>query len=216
MHAAIFEADQDIVREGDRPSQCFALLDGFVSTYKTTRTGKRQVMAFHVPGDVPDIQSLHLTVLDNSISAIGLCRIGFIQHDAIRHLMRAHPRLEAVFWRSTLIDAALVREWMLNVGRREAFARMAHLFCELITRLEVVGLSSDHTCLLPMTQPELADALGITSVHVNRTLRDLKEAGLVTRHGRRITVDDWDGLKTAAEFDPSYLHLGRDDAGRPA
>ena len=212
LHVASFEAGQDIVREGDRPSQCFAILEGIVSTYKTTRAGKRQAMAYHVPGDVPDLQSLHLKVLDNSISAVGLCRVGFVQHDAIRHLMRAHPRLEAVFWRSTLIDAALVREWMLNVGRREAFARMAHLLCELITRLEVVGLYSDDTCLLPMTQPELADALGITPVHVNRTLRDLKAAGLVSLRSRRLTVHNWEGLKTAAEFDPTYLHLGSDDA----
>ncbi|WP_348270926.1 Crp/Fnr family transcriptional regulator [Methylobacterium sp. ARG-1] len=188
------------------------VLEGIVSTYKTTQAGRRQAMAYHVPGDVPDLQSLHLKVLDNSISAVGLCRVGFVQHDAIRHSMRAHPRLEAVFWRSTLIDAALVREWMLNVGRREAYARMAHLLCELITRLQVIGLSSDYTCLLPMTQPELADALGITPVHVNRTLRDLKAAGLITLRSRRLTVHDWEGPKAAAEFDPIYLHLGSDEA----
>ncbi|MGH1592215.1 Crp/Fnr family transcriptional regulator [Methylobacterium phyllosphaerae] len=212
LHVAIFETGQDLVRECDRPSQCFAVLDGFVSVYKTTRSGKRQVMAFHVPGDLPDLQSLHLKMLDNSISAVGQCRVGFVQHDAIRHLMRAHPRLEAVFWRSTLIDAALVREGMLNVGRREAYARMAHLFCELMTRLEVVGLAPDRTCPLPMTQPELADALGITPVHVNRTVRDLKAAGLITLRSRQLTVNDWEGLKAAAEFDPTYLHLGSRDA----
>jgi len=212
LHVATFETGQDLVREGDRPSQCFAVLDGFVSVYKSTRAGKRQVMTFHVPGDLPDLQSLHLKVLDNSISAVGLCRVGFIPHDAIRHLMQAHPRLEAVFWRSTLIDAALVREGMLNVGRREAYARMAHLFCDLLTRLEVVGLASDHTCLLPMTQPELADAVGVTPVHVNRVLRDLKAAGLLKLRGRQLSVQDWDGLKAAAEFDPTYLHLSSRDA----
>ena len=122
------------------------------------------------------------------------------------------PTVEAVFWRSTLIDAALVREGMLNVGRREAYARMAHLFCELMTRLEVVGLAPDRTCPLPMTQPELADALGITPVHVNRTVRDLKAAGLITLRSRQLTVNDWEGLKAAAEFDPTYLHLGSRDA----
>jgi CRP-like cAMP-binding protein len=101
---------------------------------------------------------------------------------------------------------------MLNIGRREAYARMAHLFCELITRLDAVGLAPDRTCLLPMTQPELADALGITPVHVNRTLGELRDKGLITLRSRRLTVNDWDGLVAAAEFDPTYLHLGSRDA----
>jgi CRP-like cAMP-binding protein len=212
LQVAQFDAYQDIVREGDRPSRCFALLDGFASTYKTTFLGKRQIAAFHVPGDVPDIQSLHLKVLDNSISTIGPCRIGFVQHDAMRALFQAHPRIGSAFWRATLIDAALVREWMLNTGRREAYARMAHLFCELITRLDAVGLMSDRTYSLPMTQPELGDALGITPIHVNRTLGDLRNAGLITVRSRRLTVHDWDGLVAAGEFDPTYLHLGSQDA----
>lgn len=212
MQIARFEAGQDIVCEGDRPSRCFAVLEGIAAVYKSTRAGKRQVMAYHVAGDIPDIQSFHLKVLDNSISAVSYCRVGFVQHDAMRALFRAQPGLVDVFWRATLIDAALVREWMLNNGRREAFGRLAHLLCELITRLDVVGLAPDRSCELPMTQPELADALGITPVHVNRVLRDMKAAELVTLRGRRLTVHDWDGLKTAAEFDPTYLHLER----RPA
>lgn len=207
IQKAQYEAGQDIVREGDRPSRCFAVLEGFASVYKATRSGKRQIMAYHVPGDLPDVQSLHLEVLDNSISTLSPCQVGFVQHDALRALIRAHPRLGDLFWRSTLIDAAVVREWMLNIGRREAYSRMAHLFCELITRLDVVGLAPDRSCLLPMTQPDLADALGITPVHVNRTLRDLKAAELVTLRGRRLAVHDWKGLVAAAEFDPTYLHL---------
>jgi CRP-like cAMP-binding protein len=212
MQTAQFDANRDIVREGDRPSRCFTLLEGFACTSKTSRAGKRQVMAYHVAGDIPDLQSLHLKVLDNSVSTISPCRVGFVQHDAMRTLFQAHPRIGAAFWRMTLIDAALMREWMLNIGRREAYARMAHLLCELITRLEAVGLVVDYSCELPMTQPELADALGITPVHVNRILRDLKAAELVTLRGRRLTVHDWDGLKTAAEFDPTYLHFRDQDA----
>ncbi|MGU3340787.1 Crp/Fnr family transcriptional regulator [Methylobacterium mesophilicum] len=212
LHEARFDAYQDIVREGERPSRCFAVLDGFAATYKTTLTGKRQVAAYHVPGDVPDIQSLHLKVLDNSISAIGPCKIGFIQHDAMRALLRAHPRIGDAFWRVTLIDAALYREWILNIGRREAYSRMAHLFCELITRMEAVGLAPDRTCPLPMTQSELGDALGITAVHVNRVVGDLRDAGLITSRSRRLTVLDWEGLAAVAEFDPTYLHLGSQDA----
>ncbi|WP_246695257.1 Crp/Fnr family transcriptional regulator [Methylobacterium sp. P1-11] len=212
MHMAHFDANQDIAREGDLPSRCFTVLEGFVAVYKTTRSGKRQVMAYHVPGDLPDLQSVHLKVLDNSIAAVSPCRIGFIEHDALRALFKAQPRLVSTFWRSTLIDAAIVREWMLNIGRREAYARMAHLFCELITRLDAVGLAPERTCSLPMTQTELADALGITSVHVNRTMRELKAAGLITLRNRRLMVNDWEGLKAAAEFDPTYLHLDSPDA----
>lgn len=211
MQIARFDAYQDIVREGDRPTRCFALLEGLACTSKTSQTGKRQVMAYHVAGDIPDLQSLHLKVLDNSVSTVSHCRVGFVQHDALRTLFRAHPGLVEPFWRSTLIDAVIAREWMLNIGRREAYARMAHLFCELITRLEAVGLVLDRSCDLPMTQIELADALGITPVHVNRTMRDLKAAELLTLSGRRLSVLDWDGLKTAAEFDPTYLHLSRFD-----
>jgi CRP-like cAMP-binding protein len=211
MHVAQFDGSQDIVREGDRPSRCFAVLEGFTAVYKTTRSGKRQVMAYHVPGDVPDLQSLHLKVLDNSIAAVSPCRIGFVEHDAVRALFQAQPRLLGAFWRSTLIDASIIREWMLNIGRRDAYARMAHLFCELMTRLEAVGLVQDRTCSLPMTQPELADALGLTPVHVNRTLGSLREAGLITLRSRRLTVNDWEGLTAAAEFDPTYLHLSSQD-----
>jgi CRP-like cAMP-binding protein len=204
-----FDAYRDIVREGDRPSRCFILLEGFACTSKISKAGKRQVMAYHVAGDIPDLQSLYLKVLDNSVSTVSNCRVGFVQHDAMRALFHAHPGLVEAFWRSTLIDGSLMREWMLNIGRRDAYARMAHLFCELVTRLEAVGLVLDGTCELPMTQPELADALGITPVHVNRTLRDLKAAELVTLNGRRLSVLDWNGLKTAAEFNPRYLHLTR-------
>ncbi|KAA0125569.1 Crp/Fnr family transcriptional regulator [Methylobacterium sp. P1-11] len=213
MQVAQIEANQDIVREGDRPSRSFTLLSGIACTYKSTRAGKRQVMSYHVPGDMPDFQSLYLDVLDISIATVSSCRLGFVQHETVRALLRAHPRLNEVFWRATLIDAAMVREWMLNTGRREAYARMAHLFCELVTRLGAVGLAPDRVCDLPMTQPELADALGITSVHVNRTIRDLKSAGLISLRGRRLTVHDWAGLQAAAEFDATYLHL-RDPAAQ--
>ncbi|MGH1572677.1 Crp/Fnr family transcriptional regulator [Methylobacterium sp. P31] len=212
MQVAQFDAYQDIVREGDRPSRCFALLEGFTSVYKCMRSGKRQVMAYHVAGDMPDIQSLHLKVLDMSISTVSPCRVAFVQHEAVHALVRANPRLADVFWRATLIDAALVREWMLNNGRRDAYARMAHLFCELITRLDAAGLASGLSCDLPMTQIELADALGITNVHVNRTMRELKAAGLITLRSRRLTVHDWNALQEVAEFDPTYLHLSRRDA----
>jgi CRP-like cAMP-binding protein len=209
MQVTDLRADQDIVREGDRPSRCCALLEGFVCTYKTTSDGKRQILAFHIPGDLPDLQSLHLRTLDNSVQTLTACRVGFIQHEHMRELCQHHPRIAGAFWRETLVDAAIFREWILNIGRREAFNRLAHMLCELVTRLGAVGLVRDRTCDLPMTQGELGDALGISTVHVNRTLQDLRSAGLITLRGGSLEVLDWDGLKRAADFDATYLHLVR-------
>ncbi len=200
-------ADQDVVREGDRPSRSFVVLEGFASTYKMSHEGKRQIMAFHVAGDVPDLQSLHLKTLDISIGTISPCKVGFITHEALREMFRLQPRLAQAFWRATLIDGAIFREWLLNVGQRDAYGRMAHLVCELVTRLKVMGLVEDGSCELPITQSEMGDALGITTVHVNRTLQQLRANGLITWTATKLTVPDWDGLCEAAGFDPLYLHL---------
>ncbi len=212
MQVQTLRADQDIVREGDRPSRCCALLEGFTCVYKMTRDGKRQITAFHIPGDIPDLQSLHLKVLDNSVSTLTACAVGFIPHEALRDLCRSHPRIADTLWRETLIDASIFREWMLNIGRREAYSRLAHLLCEMVTRMRAVGLVDDQTCELPITQGELADATGISTVHVNRTLQELRGAGLITLRAGALTVNDWDGLKRAGEFDPTYLHLMRREA----
>jgi len=203
--------DQDLIREGDRPSRCFAILEGFACSFKMTGEGKRMILGFHIPGDLPDLQSLHLEVLDSSIGTITRCKIGFIQHEPLRELCAAHPRLAAAFWRETLIDASIFREWVTNVGRREAYARIAHVFCELMVRLRAVGLAEDHACELPMTQIELADATGISTVHVNRTLQELRGDNLITLRGEKLTVLDWDKLKEPADFDPTYLHFKRRD-----
>ena len=212
MHVMTLRPDQDIVREGDRPTRCCALLEGFTCTYKVTGVGKRQIMAFHIAGDIPDLQSLHLTTLDNSVQTLTPCRVGFIQHGDLRALCHSQPRIADAFWRETLVDGAIFREWMLNVGRREAYGRLAHLLCELVTRMRAVELVQGDTCELPMTQSEVGDALGLSTVHVNRTLQELRGAGLITLKGGSLTVDDWEGLKHAGEFDPAYLHVERPKA----
>jgi CRP-like cAMP-binding protein len=206
MQIQAIRADQDIVREGDRPSRCFALLDGYTATYKMTGDGKRQIHSWHIPGDIPDLQSLHLRVLDNSVVTLTPCRVGFIQHEVLRELCRKQPRIMEAFWRQTLIDAAIFRDWMTNIGRREAYSRMAHIICEWIVRMRAVGLVQDHTCDLPMTQGELADAMGVSTVHVNRVLQELRGDGLITLKGSRLEVLDWEQLKQAGDFDPTYLH----------
>jgi len=207
MHVQDLRADQDIVREGDRPSRSCLLLDGYAATYKMTGDGKRQIMDFHIPGDIPDLQSLHLKVLDNSLGTLTQCRVGFIQHEVLRDLCRRYPRLNDALWRQTLIDAAIFREWMTNIGRRDAYNRIAHLFCEWVVRLRTVGLVRDYTCELPMTQSELGDAMGISTVHVNRVLQELRSNGLISLRGSTLRVLEWEQLKQVGDFDPTYLHL---------
>jgi CRP-like cAMP-binding protein len=200
-------ADQDIVCEGDRPRHSFALLDGFCATYSVVPEGRRQIMAFHIPGDMPDLQSLHLEVMDNSIGAVSSCRIAKMEHSMLQELCIAYPRVAAALWRESLITAGIFRRWLLNIGRREAYPRLAHFLCEMMLRMRAVGLADDYACAFPITQAEIGDALGLSTVHVNRTLQEIREAGLVEMNRNTLKVLDWDGLQQAGDFDPTYLHI---------
>ena len=199
-------ADQDIVREGDRPTRSCVLLEGFAAMFKVTAEGKRQITAFYIPGDIPDLQSLHLEVLDTSLGTLSPCKVGFIQHEALQDLCDRNPRIAKALWRETLIDASIFREWTVNVGRREAYARIAHILCELTVRMKAVGLTRDDTCKIPITQNEFADATGLSTVHVNRVLQALRSDGLIVLKGDTLQIPDWDQLKQAGDFDPTYLH----------
>jgi len=203
---------QDLVREGDRPHECCLILEGFAYRYKLTETGKRQIFSFHIPGDIPDLQSLHIDVMDHSLAALTATKAMFIPHETVCDLMRRCPRIGDAFWRDTLIDAAVFREWIMNLGRREAYGRMAHLLCEFYVRLRAVGLTNGPAYEFPLTQAELADATGLSAVHVNRTLQELRGEGLITLRGGSVTVLDWERLKEAGEFDPTYLHLRQEAA----
>jgi CRP-like cAMP-binding protein len=212
MQVVAIKGDQDIVREGDRPSRSFTILSGFTSTYKVTGEGKRQIVAFGIAGDIPDLQSLHLKTLDISIGTLTPCRVGFITHEDLWRLCMRHPRIAAAFWRETLIEGAIFREWVLNVGRREAYNRMAHVFCEMLVRLRAVGLVEGYACNLPITQAEFADAIGVSTVHVNRVLQEMRADGLIELNGDRLNIPDWEMLKQVGDFDPTYLHLEQDQA----
>jgi len=203
---------QDILREGDRPAECCLVLEGFAYRYKLTEEGKRQIFSFHIPGDIPDLQSLHLDVMDHSLASLSPSKLMFIPHEIVRDLMRRCPRIGDAFWRDTLIDAAVFREWMICLGRREAYGHMAHLLCELYVRLQAVGLTNGDAYEFPLTQAELGDALGLSPVHVNRTLQELRGEGLITLQAGSVTVLDWERLKEAGEFDPTYLHLRQEAA----
>ena len=150
------KADADIVRDQDRPSQCCAILEGFACRYKLLPGGRRQIVSFHIPGDIPDLQSLHLEIMDHSVATVVASKVAFIPHEVVRSFLRAHPRIADVFWRETLIDAAVFGEWVVNVGRRDAYARIAHVLCEIqasclnVTRLLPrregrISLSSEHS-----------------------------------------------------------------------
>jgi CRP-like cAMP-binding protein len=200
-------ADNDVVRERDRPSQCCLVLDGWLYRYKIVEDGSRQIFAFHIAGDVPDLQSLHLRVMDHSLAALVQTTVAFVPHEVVRDLIRKFPRLGDLLWRDTLIDAAIFRQWMLGIGKKQAPQRIAHLFCEMFTKMRAVGLTQDFSCGFPLTQTVLGDALGLSTVHVNRSLMELRGHGLITLQKQKLTILKWQELQDYAEFDPLYLHM---------
>ena len=192
---------------GDRPKRSFVILEGLLSTSKTLRDGQVQITALHIPGDMPDLQSLHLEVLDCDIGALSNCVLAFMAHSDLRRFCERHPRLAAALWRSTLVDGAIYREWVVNMAQRPALNRLAHIFCEMMTRMEEAGLAAQGSCALPLTQEDLSEATGLSHVHVNRTLQDLRARGLISFEQGRLTIHDWDGLARLGEFQVDYLHL---------
>lgn len=197
---------QDLVREGDQPSQCQMLLEGFACSYKLLETGQRQIMAFYIPGDVCDLTHVLLGKMDHGIGTLTATKVAAIPHATILDWTKRHPGLGHSLWRATLADAAVSREWIVNVGRRTAYQRTAHLLCELVLRMRWAGLADGFACDLPITQVELADALGLTPVHVNRTLQWLRGDGLIEIGNGILKVRSWRELKQAGGFDPAYLH----------
>lgn len=202
-------ARQDIARDGDKPAHCCLILDGWICRYKLLGDGRRQIFSFHIRGDVPDLQNLHVPTMDHSLATVTQATVAFIDHDNLHELTLRHPSVGTLFWRETLIDAAIFREWMVGMGRRSAFEHMAHLFCELYLKLQAVGLAENYRCRLPIAQTDLADALGLTPVHVNRVLRDMREQTLITLHAHTLVIEAWDELVRIAGFDPTYLNLER-------
>lgn len=201
------EARQDIVHEGGPTAHCCILLEGLASSYHLLDEGKRQLLSLYVPGDLPDLPSLQLPDPDYGITALTASRVAFVPHAELHRLIGDYPAIAQVLWRDTLISAAIHRAWIVGLGRRTARSRLAHLFCELYLRLKVVGLTDGKTVPMLMTQSDLADALGLSSVHVNRSLQELRQSGLIELHGRRLIISDWSGLCAEGEFNSRYLHL---------
>ena len=202
-----FSTDEELLREGAPTSECIFVVEGIVCRYKSRPDGQRQIVSFHIQGDIPDLQSLYLKTMDHSVSSVTPCRVAYISHDAIRALIKRHPHINEVLWRETLIDGSISREWVLNVGRRPALVRLAHLLCELMIKHEAVGLTDGGKCHLPLTQMELADATGLSVVHLNRSLQTLRRAGLITFTNGALTVLNRPALERQGEFKAGYLHF---------
>jgi len=200
-------ADDDMVREGDRPTDSTLLLEGFAARYKLLRNGKRQITAIHVPGDFVDLHSFLLKTMDHGIMALTPCRTCLFPHEGLRDITERMPHLGRLLWLNTLLDGAIHREWLVAMGRRPALSQVAHLVCELFLRLQTVGLTEGYSFRLPLTQVELGDALGLSTVHVNRTIQELRANGLVTWRGDMVRIEDWPRLQQSAEFDPTFLNL---------
>jgi CRP-like cAMP-binding protein len=199
--------DRTVIRHGEELHQSMLLLSGWLARAKDLPSGQRQLAELHIAGDFADLHSFTLKRLDHDVISITRCRIALVPHDRLRELTERYPHLTRVLWLMTNIDAAIQREWTVSLGRRSAIARMAQLFCEINLRLELVGLSYQDSFDFPLTQMELSECLGLTSVHVNRTLQELRRRGLLEFQSKRITILDLQSLKDVAEFDPSYLYL---------
>ncbi|WP_407518820.1 Crp/Fnr family transcriptional regulator [Methylobacterium oryzisoli] len=210
----------DIIHEGDAPTLINVVLEGWACRYKTLEDGRRQIIAYLLPGDVCDLSAPILREMDHSIAAITSVTLAEITVEAVGHLFAASPRLmQALCW-DALATASIQREWTVNVGQRTAFERLGHLLCELFVRQRLLGLTRGGVCDLPLTQAEIADTIGLSVVHVNRTLQDLRSAGLISLGGRELTIHRLEALQRAVLFNANYLHLGHEgrhlDAPVPA
>ncbi|MDQ2877944.1 MAG: Crp/Fnr family transcriptional regulator, partial [Pseudomonadota bacterium] len=178
-----------------------------VERYKDLPDGRRQIVAIHIPGDFVDLHSFPLKKLEHFVAALTRVKVATVSHANVRAIIATYPTLTELLWRSTLIDAAINREWIVSIGARGAAARLAHLFCEMYRRLDRVGMVQGLRYDFPVTQVDLADATGLTADHANRMLRQLREDRLVAFSQGRVEILDWPGLQRFAEFDPGYLFL---------
>lgn len=207
VDTVVYPAGRTIVRAGEDLHYSTLLLDGLLGRYKDLKNGQRQITHVHVAGDFADLHGFTLKRLDHSLLALTQCTIARAAHSRLREITETMPHLTRMMWYSTNVDAAIHRVWEVSLGRRSAIQRAAHLLCELHLRLQAVGLAEPEGYPLALSQAELAECLGLTPVHVNRVLRDLRERGLVEFRGGRVSFHDLPGLKRLAEFDPGYLYL---------
>lgn len=211
----VMEAGRYIVREGSSPDHSAVLVSGLAYRHKITAEGSRQIVSIHVAGDFVDLEGSLLNVVDHNIQALTRSEVALIRSTSLLELVNKHPRIARAMWIDTIIDGSIFREWVVNVGRRDARERLAHLMCEFARRLEAAGMGSPDGYELPMTQEQLGDATGLTSVHVNRTLKGLADDGLISRERRFIRIPDWEKMRAIAGFNETYLHLDQVGGASP-
>jgi CRP-like cAMP-binding protein len=204
-----YDPDDDLIRQGDRPTSAILVLSGMVGRYHSLSNGRRQYLSFHMTGEMPDAQGLFIEHMDHAVCAIGRVVVAFIPHGDLVKAFKARPQLGFAVWRETLIDAAIFREAITNNSGRAVHMRMAHLFCELFYRARVSGVAEQKQLALPLNLIQLGETLGMSIATVNRTLQRLRTTGLVDFGAGVLTIKNWDGLVKIGGFDPRYLHLKR-------
>jgi CRP-like cAMP-binding protein len=203
------DASTYMLREGQRPTRCAFIVEGLAYRQKLTPNGEREIVSILMPGAFVDLQNLFLDESDHDIQALTRLTLAEVPIAALRQFIEACPAAGQALWVDALVESSIHREWLLNVGRRNARSRLAHLLCEFSVRLKQSTPGDAMAYELPMTQEQLGDALGLTPVHVNRVLKSLETDGLIARKKRQVSVIDWAGLRDAAEFNERYLHLGQ-------
>jgi len=201
----VVERDSFIIREGERPTSCSMLLSGSAFRQKVVHNGARQIISFHFPGEFMDLQSCLLAANDHGVQALGACELAVVPKSVLTDLIEQRPALARAMWFDTLVEGAIFREWVVNVGRRNARAKIAHLLCELAVRLDE-SATDDKIYRLPLTQEHIADATGMTAVHTNRTIQGLRQEGLISLAQGRLVIHDWNALRSIGDFNDLSLH----------
>lgn len=203
----ILEPRQDIIREGERPRFVNVILEGWAQRYKQLADGRRQILSFFIAGDLCDANIFILKQMDHSLSTVTRVKLAEISQSEFEEIMERSPRIAQALWWNELVTVAIQREWTTNIGQRTAYERIAHLFCEMFVRLRTTGRTDDDECEFPLTQSEIAEATGLTQVHVNRTIQEMRRDQLIELRNKRLKVFDLDRLMAVALFNPNYLHL---------
>lgn len=202
----VLEPKQDIIREGEQPGTVNFIIEGWAQRYKQLVDGRRQILSFVVAGDLCH-SNFALGPMDHSLAAVTRVKLGSMSRFEFREMVDRSPQFAQALWRSELVATAMQREWTISIGRRTASERVAHLFCEMFVRLKAIGATQGNACEFPLRQQEIAEATGLTQVHVNRTIQELRRHGLIELHHRRLVILDLGQLMSVALFDPAYLHL---------
>jgi CRP-like cAMP-binding protein len=201
-----FGRDAYLAREGEPTKICSLLLDGLAFRQKLVSDGSRQIISFHIRGEFLDLQNCLLKIADHNVQALSRCTVAIVNKEALLNLMNDRPIVRRAIWLDSLVDASIFREWVVNVGRRDARQRIAHLLCELAARLKAAGQDYGPMYDFPITQEQIADATGLTAVHTNRTLQTLRKSGLINLSASKLTILNWDALAEAGDFSERYLH----------